>query len=229
MKQVLFLVFGIISALHAWAVQPSGTLPVLYITTENKTPVTSKDDYLNATYYLDAKGISGYQNIGSVSAPLNMEMKGRGNYSWTGFNKKPYRIKLADKQPLLGMIKSKHFTLLAHADDAKDKKGYMRNAAGFELSKMIGLAWTPEAKPLEVVMNGDYIGLYFLTEHIRVDKDRVNIVEQEDEETDSQKITGGWLVEIDNYDTDPHITITEGGDVYTMWVTYKTPEVLSTP
>ena len=227
MKQVLFLVFGIISALHAWAVQPSGTLPVLYITTENKTPVTSKDDYLNATYYLDAKGISGYQNIGSVSAPLNMEIKGRGNYSWTGFNKKPYRIKLADKQPLLGMIKSKHFTLLAHADDAKDKKGYMRNAAGFELSKMIGMAWTPEAKPLEVVMNGDYIGLYFLTEHIRVDKDRVNIVEQEDEETDSQKITGGWLVEIDNYDDDPHITITEGGDVYTMWVTYKTPEVLS--
>ena len=155
-----------------------------------------------------------------------MEIKGRGNYSWTGFNKKPYRIKLADKQPLLGMIKSKHFTLLAHADDAKDKKGYMRNAAGFELSKMIGMAWTPEAKPLEVVMNGDYIGLYFLTEHIRVDKDRVNIVEQEDEETDPEKVTGGWLVEIDNYDDDPHITLQEGGRT-TMWITYKTPEVLS--
>ena len=209
-----------------YAVNPSGTLPVLYITTENNTPVTSKDYYLNATYYLDAKGIADYENIGSESAPLNMEIKGRGNYSWTGFNKKPYRIKLSDKQPLLGMIKSKHFTLLAHADDAKDKKGYMRNAAGFELSKMIGIAWTPEAKPLEVVMNGDYIGLYFLTEHIRVDKDRVNIVEQEDEETDPQKITGGWLVEIDNYDEDPHITIQEGGET-TMWVTYKTPEILS--
>ena len=209
-----------------YAVNPSGTLPVLYITTENNTPVTSKDYYLNATYYLDAKGIADYENIGSESAPLNMEIKGRGNYSWTGFNKKPYRIKLSDKQPLLGMIKSKHFTLLAHADDAKDKKGYMRNAAGFELSKMIGIAWTPEAKPLEVVMNGDYIGLYFLTEYIRVDKDRVNIVEQEDEETDSQKITGGWLVEIDNYDEDPHITIQEG-EKNTMWVTYKTPEVLS--
>ena len=209
-----------------YAVNPSGTLPVLYITTENNTPVTSKDYYLNATYYLDAKGIADYENIGSESAPLNMEIKGRGNYSWTGFNKKPYRIKLSDKQPLLGMIKSKHFTLLAHADDAKDKKGYMRNAAGFELSKMIGIAWTPEAKPPEVVMNGDYIGLYFLTEHIRVDKDRVNIVEQEDEETDAQKITGGWLVEIDNYDEDPHITIKEGGKT-TMWVTYKTPEVLS--
>ena len=226
MKKLLSLTLGIISALLSFAAQPSGTLPVLYITTEDKTPVTSKDDYLNATYYLDAKGIAGYTNIGSASAPLNMEIKGRGNYSWTGFNKKPYRIKLADKQPLLGMIKSKHFTLLAHADDAKDKKGYMRNAAGFELSKMIGMAWTPEAKPLEVVMNGDYIGLYFLTEHIRVDKDRVNIVEQEDEETDAQKITGGWLVEIDNYDEDPHITLKED-EKTTMWVTYKTPEVLS--
>ena len=226
MKRILLTIWLCCLIGMAYAVNPSGTLPVMYITTENNTPVTSKDTYLNATYYLDAKGIAGYENIGSASAPLTMEIKGRGNYSWTGFNKKPYRIKLADKQPLLGMIKSKHFTLLAHADDAKDKKGYMRNGIGFELSKMIGMAWTPEVRPLELVMNGDYIGLYFLTEHIRVDKDRVNIVEQEDEETDAQKITGGWLVEIDNYDSDPHITIKEGGKT-TMWVTYKSPEVLS--
>ena len=226
MKQTLLTIWlcGLIGIVYA--VNPSGTLPVLYITTENNTPVTSKDYYLNASYYLNAKGIAGYDNIGSAAAPLTMEIKGRGNYSWTGCNKKPYRLKLTDKQPLLGMVKSKHFNLLAHADDAKDKKGYMRNAAGFELSKMLGIAWTPDARPLEVVMNGDYIGLYFLTEHIRVDKDRVNIVEQEDEETDAQKITGGWLVEIDNYDSDPHITIKEGGKT-TMWVTYKSPEVLS--
>lgn len=226
MKQTLLTIWLCCLIGIVYAVNPSGTLPVLYITTENNTPVTSKDYYLNASYYLDAKGIAGYDNIGSAAVPLTMEIKGRGNYSWTGFNKKPYRLKLTDKQPLLGMVKSKHFNLLAHADDAKDKKGYMRNAAGFELSKMLGIAWTPDARPLEVVMNGDYIGLYFLTEHIRVDKDRVNIVEQENEETDAQKITGGWLVEIDNYDSDPHITIKEGGKT-TMWVTYKSPEVLS--
>ena len=227
MKRVLFLSTLLLCLVNlTYAVSPSGSLPVLYIQTENKKPITSKEDYLNATYYLDAKGIAGYENIGSATAPLNMEIKGRGNYSWTGFDKKPYRIKLADKQQLLGMNKSKHFTLLAHADDSKDKKGYLRNAVGFELSKLIGMTYTPEAKPLEVVLNDDYIGLYFLTEHIRVDKDRVNIVEQEDEETDASAITGGWLVEIDNYDTDPHITIKEGGKT-TMWITYKTPEVLS--
>jgi hypothetical protein len=209
-----------------YAASPSGTLPVLYIQTENNQKIESKEVYVNATYYLDNKGLSGYESIGSAAAPLAMEIRGRGNYSWTGFDKKPYRIKLADKQPLLGMTKSKHFALLAHADDSNDRKGFMRNAVGMELSKLIGITYTPDAKPLELVLNGDYIGLYFLTETIRVDKDRVNIVEQEDEETDASAITGGWLVEIDNYNTDPHITIKEGGKT-TMWITYKTPEVLS--
>ena len=226
MKTKLFFVVFLLSCIELNAATYSGTLPVLYIQTENKAPITSKDYYLNATYYLDAIGLEGYESIGSASAPLTMEIKGRGNYSWTGFDKKPYRIKLADKQPLLGMKKSKHFALLAHADDSNDRKGFMRNAVGFELSRMIGMTYTPDARPLEVVLNGDYIGLYFLTEHIRVDKDRVNIVEQDDEETDNEKITGGWLVEIDNYDDDPHITIKEGGKT-TMWITYKTPEVLS--
>lgn len=226
MKRTIFFFLFASMLLIAQAASYSGTLPVLFIQTENNQSITSKETYINATYYLDAMGISGYTSIGSKEAPLNMEIRGRGNYSWTGFDKKPYRIKLAEKQPLLGMNKSKHFALLAHADDSNDRKGFMRNAVGFELSKMIGMTYTPNAKPLEVVLNGDYIGLYFLTETIRVDKDRVNIVEQEDEETNSDNITGGWLVEIDNYDTDPHVTIKEGGKT-TMWITYKTPEVLS--
>lgn len=225
-RTIVFFIFANM-LLSLQAVSYSGTLPVMHIQTENNAPIVSKDNYINATYYVDALGLTGYENIGTAAAPLTMEIKGRGNYTWTGFDKKPYRIKLTDKQPLLGMNKSKHFALLAHADDARDKKGFLRNAAGFELSKLIGMAWTPEAKPIEVVLNGDYIGLYFLTETIRVDKDRVNIVEQEDKETDPAKITGGWLVEIDNYDDDPHITIKEG-DGHTMWFTYKTPEELST-
>ncbi len=218
----LFLTF----MLSLNAVSPSGTLPVLYIQTEGNKQITSKEDYLNATYYLDALGLNGYESIGNASSPLVMEIKGRGNYTWRDFNKKPYRLKLADKQPLMGMKKNKHFALLAHADDAQSKKGFMRNQVGFELSRMIGMEWTPDVKPVEVVLNGDYIGLYFLTEHVRVEKDRVNIVEQEDEETDPEAITGGWLVEIDNYNEDPHITIRENGN-HTMWFTYKTPEVLS--
>ena len=226
MKRTLFFGLTLWISSTMMAASYSRTLPVLHIQTENNAPITSKDYYLNATYYLDALGLAGYENFGSASAPLTMEIKGRGNYTWKDFNKKPYRLKLTDKQPLLGLTKSKHFALLAHADDAKNQKGFMRNQVGFELSRMIGMEWTPATAPVEVVLNGDYIGLYFLTETIRVDKDRVNIVEQEDNATNSEEITGGWLVEIDNYDSDPHITISEGGK-HTMWFTYKTPEALS--
>ncbi len=202
------------------ALEWSGTLPVLHIDTENFDPIVSKDEYLNATYRLDPMGIEGVEAFGTEAAPLPLQIRGRGNYSWTGFDKKPYRIKLGAKAALLGMDKSKHFVLLAHADDTV---GFMRNTLGFASSAGIGLAWTPAQQPVELVLNGRYEGLYFLTENIRVDKDRVDITEQADlAETD---VDGGWLVEIDNYDSDPHITVYEGS--YPVWFTYKSPEELS--
>lgn len=207
----------------SYAAKPSGTLPLLHISTENGTAITSKDDYVNASLYLDANGVSGIEPVGSAEAPITLKIKGRGNYTWTGFDKKPYRLKFDKKVSILGMKKNKHFGLLAHADD---DLGFLRNAVGFELSRKLGLAWTPTAEPVEVFLNGDYIGLYFLTELVRVDPDRVDVVEQADNATDADAVTGGWLVEIDNYDTDPHIEITEGNGERIIF-TYKTPEVLS--
>ncbi len=201
----------------------SKTLPVLFITTENNQPIVSKEDYIDATYYLETFELEGYEAIGSSAEQLPLEIRGRGNYTWRDFDKKPYRIKLGEKQEILGMKKSKHFALLAHADD---NLGFYRNTMGFEFSRRIGMAYTPAQEPVEVVLNGDYIGLYFLTETIRVDKDRVNIVEQADEETDAEAITGGWLLEIDNYYEDAQVRITEG-DGSTIKFTYKSPEVLS--
>lgn len=199
----------------------SGTLPVLFINTENGAPVTSKETYLKGTYYLDPMGVEGVEAVGSEDAPLALQIKGRGNYTWTGFDKKPYRLKFDKKAAILGMKKSKHFALLAHADD---NLGFMRNALGFEVSRLMGMPWTPSAEPCEVMLNGEYIGLYFLTETIRVDEDRVNVVEQADLATTD--VDGGWLVEIDNYDTDPHVTVNENGG-WPIWFTYKSPEVLS--
>ena len=199
----------------------SGTLPVMFINTADNAPIVSKEDYLQATYYLDPMGTEGIEAIGSASEPLSLQIRGRGNYTWTGFDKKPYRIKLDKKAALLGMEKSKHFALLAHADDSA---AGLRNAVGFSASQAMDLPWTPATAPLEVVLNGDYIGLYWLTETIRVDTDRVNVVEQEDNATTD--VDGGWLVEIDNYDSDPHVTVS-GANGYPIWFTYKSPEILS--
>lgn len=223
-NRILGLAIMIIAWGYSHAISYSGTLPVLHIETANRQEITSKDYYLQGTYYLDPMGAADIEAIGTKDSPLTLEIKGRGNWTWTGFDKKPYRLKLTEKAALMGMNKSKHFALLAHADD---NKGFMRNTIGFYFSEQIGMAWTPKAKPVELVLNGDYKGLYFLTETIRVDKDRVNIVEQEDNETDSENITGGWLVEIDNYRDDPQIRFMEGDTGEEMAITYKTPEELS--
>ncbi len=204
------------------------TEPDLILTADGKSeevvPVDSKENYVDGTYYIDALGLEGYENLGSKTSPLVLKIKGRGNYTWTGFDKKPYRLKFDKKAAPLGMKKSKHFTLLAHADD---NLGFLRNTVGFQLSRLLGLAYTPEQQPVEVILNGDYIGLYMMTDKIRVDNDRVNIVEQADQETDAEKITGGWLLEINNYEEDGQIRFSEGNGA-NLWITYHTPEVLST-
>lgn len=222
MKKLLSFALALCAVL-AQAATYSGTLPVLHIDTKGGAPIDSKEAYVDATYYLDPMGVGDFSAVGSAAEPLPLLIRGRGNYTWTGFDKKPYRLKLAEKADLLGLGSNKHWALLAHADDSY---GFLRNTMGFWLSRELGMPWTPGQQPVEVVLNGDYIGLYFLTETIRVDKKRVNIVEQPDLATDPEVITGGWLVELDNYPYDPHVTIREG-DGTELWFTYKTPEELS--
>ncbi len=199
----------------------SGTLPVVYIKTE--TPVTSKEDYVKATCYVDAMGLEGYTSLGTADSPLALQVKGHGNYTWKDFAKKPYRLKFDEKVKPLGMKKSRHFILMACADD---NLAFLRNTVGMELSRRLGMAYTPWQEPVEVVLNGDYIGLYLLTEKIRVAKKRVNIVEQADLETHPDSITGGWLFEIDNYDEAGQVVISEGNGEKLRF-TMHSPEVLS--
>jgi hypothetical protein len=126
----------------------SGTLPVLFINTDGYQNIVSRDEYIYAFWWLDNMGLEGYESIGSPEVPLGMQIKGRGNYTWT-LNKKPFRIKLDEKQPLLGMKKNRNFCLLA--------SDLWTAPLGFELSRRIGLAYTPAIEPVEIVLNGQYI------------------------------------------------------------------------
>lgn len=220
-RLILLLAITLIVAIGIQATEPSGTLPILYINIANGAEVVEKETYLEAEYWLDPKGCAGIDALGIASAPLTTKIKGRGNWTWTGFNKKPYRLKLDKKQALLGMNKSKHFALLAHADD---KRGFLRNTIGFRLSEMFGLPWTPAQRPVELVINGSYRGLYFATEQIRIDKDRVDIAEWGEEDADGkplqQWVEGGSLVEIDNYSYDEGQVRFTDGNGWEMRLTY---------
>lgn len=206
----------------------SGTLPVLHINVYeydsatksfildsdgNKilnNEVIDKDlphkNYFNGEYWLDVNGCKwleelGAKSTGSADSPLPLQIKARGNFTRIAFAKKPFKLKLDKKQNLLNINingeKSKHWAILAHADD---NKGYLRNFTGFALGERIGLPWTPRQQPVEVVINGDYRGLYFLTESIRVGDGRVPVEELDDLVTDPALVSGGYVVELDNYD-----------------------------
>lgn len=223
----------------------SGSLPVLYINVYTDATHSElngeiidrnlghKNYFSDAEYWLDLNGCqwladAGAKSVGSAEEPLPLEIKARGNYTRTGFSKKPFKLKLGKKQNLLGMSKSKHYAILAHADD---NYGYLRNFTGFNLGRRIGLPWTPSQQPVEVVINGDYRGLYFLTESIRVESDRINITELDDLVTDNSLISGGYLVELDNYDEENQIQMDEkscvGGYRDKLRITWDTPEEYS--
>ncbi len=222
MNRRILIVLVLFAVQEMMALSPSGTLPVMYITTKNGQQV-SLEHATDATLYIQGHG--NYASLGSQQQQIPLTIKGRGNWTWTAFDKKPYKIVFAQGygQKLLGMKKSKHWALLAAADDYL---GFLKNTAGYSLSEHIGLPYTPHQVPVELVLNNDYLGIYFVTETIRIDNDRVNIHEQSDGETRQDIITGGWLVEIDNYQSEGNISFTEGNGEY-MMVTMHSPEDLS--
>ena len=218
-RSLLFFAITLCS-LMAYSASPTGTLPVVYLTTNDGQSICDKENYKGGTVYIDPLS-TGYEALGSAQTPVTAQLRGRGNWTWNGFDKKPYKIKFDAKQKVLGMPSNKHWCLMAHADD---NLGFLKNYIGYVLSEQIGLKWTPRTVPVELVINGSYEGLYFLTEHVRVGSQRVNITEQEDLSTED--VTGGWLVEIDNYWEEGNVEFYEGNGQH-MMVTMKSPEILS--
>ncbi|MBE6615941.1 MAG: hypothetical protein E7631_11645 [Ruminococcaceae bacterium] len=161
-------------------------MPVLAIDTDTGRDVESKEEYVTASlslYGCEEKYI--LENI-------PVEIRGRGNNSWT-YPKKSYKIKLTKKENLLGLANGKEriWCLLANQCDMS----LQRNRVSFEFCRyMSGIAWSPACTPVEVYLNGEYIGAYLLVEEIKVSGDRVNIADKDPDAVDT-----GYLVEMSNY------------------------------
>jgi len=156
-------------------------LPILTITTGAQ--VVSKEYYANGSMK-----VNGNFDFTDGLYDGKIQIKLRGNSTFYA-DKKSYKIKLSLKSVILGMPADKEWALLANYYD----NTLIRNDVAFELSERIGLAWTPRRRFVEVIMNGEYIGNYLLTETVKIGTDRLNITSM-DINKPAEK-TGGYLVE----------------------------------
>ena len=163
-------------------------LPRVYITTPGGVGINSKD------VYVEDGTLSIFDKNGELELNILSDFKGRGNSTWM-MPKKPYAIKLSSKAEVMGMPKHKRWVLLANWVD----RTLLRNDIAFEIAKKCpALPWTPRGEFVELYLNGKHRGNYYLCEHIKIDKNRVNI-DEIDEETPETDLSGGYLLEFDTY------------------------------
>jgi CotH kinase protein len=165
--------------------------PTLTVSTTGSAPITSRETYVGGSWRLvDADS--------NLLKEGTLDIRGRGNSTW-GMPKKPYRVRLASSSELLGMPASRHWALLANYAD----KTLLRTDLIFDLGRRMGWQYVPRSQFVHLRLNGQYDGVYQLTEHIRVEPNRVNIPELKVGDTTAAMVSGGYLLEVDQlYDED---------------------------
>lgn len=130
----------------------------------------------------------------------NIAVEVRGQSSQM-FPKKSYSLELKTTDgedtsaSLLGMPEEEDWILYAPYSD----KTMMRNALTYNLGKRMG-EWQPRFRFCEVYLNGDYIGVYQLTESVKRDKNRVDISKLNPDEISGDDLTGGYILKVDKID-----------------------------
>lgn len=153
-------------------------LPLVRVDTENNAAIADKENWVSATISVSGAADESWNFDGAATG-----IRGRGNTTW-GQPKKPYALKLDKKQEIMGMPKHKRWVLIANYLD----NSFMRNQMAFYLSERLGLDYTVRGEFCDLILNGDYKGLYWLGEAIKCDENRVDIDEDDD-----------WLIEMDVY------------------------------
>ena len=112
----------------------------------------------------------------------DVEIRGRGNSTW-GQPKRPYQIKFAEKVGLFGMGKARKWVLLANYFDVSQ----IRTDVAFYLERMLEMEYALNGSFVNLVIDGEDLGLYYLTPKVEIGKNRVDLREPD-----------GILVEFDN-------------------------------
>ncbi len=135
MKRSISLLLATAIPAMAGAVEPSRTLPIISVRTEQSRPIVDKITPIPAELTVQMPG-------GQPSDPIGLTIRDRGNSSWKYSSKKPYKLKFTDKQTFLEMPANRHFAALNYSD------GYIGAIIAMEAMRRLGLS-APQAEKRE--------------------------------------------------------------------------------
>jgi len=224
MKQSLLLIISLfITSIPLSAVNfVSSNLPIVIITTDinpaTNLPYDIPDDpkvlaTMKIIYHSDGNRnfVSDQYNSAYLDYNGRIGIELRGSSSQT-LPKKPYGLTTLKSDnvsnnnvSILGMPKENDWILNALAFDASLIRDYL----SYDLYRFMG-NYSPRQQYCEVIVNGDYKGLYILMEKLKVDENRINITKMTTLDNSGEELTGGYVTKNDK---------TTGGDpiAWSQW------------
>lgn len=147
----------------------SENLPAMFMDTESGSMETIWED----KYYKEPGMLTVVNENGNVQYHGKLDkISGRGNSTWNFDNKKPYSISLTDSYPLCNLDTGKDWDLLSLCFE----HDMIHTKIIFDMAREIGLIGTPECTWVDLYCEGEYQGLYLLTEDVASDFKNVSRV-----------------------------------------------------
>ena len=207
MKRLSVILSLILLPLLSYAqILTDSNLPIVVIETDNHVNIPDEPKVLGTMKIIwHQDGSRNYMT--DIDNPEFLNYNGRIGIETRGSTsqnlpKKPYGLETLQSDDvtnnnvsILGMPKENDWILNSLAFDQTG----MRDVISYELSEKLG-QYSSRRVYCEVVVNGDYKGLYAFMEKIKADDNRVNIEKMDATCNSYPEITGGYIVQTDRSD-----------------------------
>jgi hypothetical protein len=126
---------------------------------------------------------------------IGIEIRGASS---SGYPQKPYSLETRDALgenndvPLLGMPEENDWVLISHYNE----KSFMRNLISYHIFQNMG-HYATRSRLVDVIINGEYEGIYLFGEKVKRDKNRIDIKKLKADEISGVDITGGYVFKVD--------------------------------
>lgn len=210
----------------------SSLLPIVEINTNGNVIQNDPKVMADMKIRFNGQGVRNYMTDAPDEYNGKIGIEYRGNYSLS-LPQKPYAFETWDvngnaiDSSLLGMPAESDWVLLANYND----KSFSRNILPFHLFDSMG-NYATRTRLVDVVLNGEYQGIYLLGEKIKRGNERVDVNKLDPTEITGNDLTGGYILKIDYWDNNNSWQLSHspigfpGLDIHMVYVYPKPDEIV---